>query len=241
MNHIHNIASQRMDLKSQRMKFYYDQKDKRLCFDAGQKVWFFTPRRVQGRAPKLQSNWEGLYVLASVSKDLLFRSPNIWLNNNSKKSASPSVFLNHGFSEGLRANAEAGTWGVFKDVGSTIDTFPSPPCPKKSRKKRTKLKIEDSRKKHLRTRFKKRKEEIKKEQQLRVGQEAVWYPGIFIKEEKEATFCRAVPEENCRDDNFVEQDGSVVAERWSDRFWSPSNVEKIVPCQRAIVYGLLIY
>lgn len=62
MQNIHEYARQRINLQSLRSKLRYDRKARRINFEVGQDVWFFNPRRLLGRAPKLQSNWEGPYI-----------------------------------------------------------------------------------------------------------------------------------------------------------------------------------
>lgn len=49
------------------------------------------------------------------------------------RSLSRPRFLIHGFSVGLRANAETGTWGVLRDKGSMVDI---PPLVRKLRERR---------------------------------------------------------------------------------------------------------
>lgn len=69
---IHDIVRQRLELKSQKMKWWYDQRDKRLTFDPGQKVWLYNPRRILGKAPKLQNNWERLYEVIRKINEVVY-------------------------------------------------------------------------------------------------------------------------------------------------------------------------
>ncbi|KMQ83904.1 integrase core domain protein [Lasius niger] len=58
---VHNNARQRLNLQSFRSKERYDQRARQINFNVGHDVWFYNPRRVGGKSPKLQSNWEGPY------------------------------------------------------------------------------------------------------------------------------------------------------------------------------------
>ena len=69
---IHDVARRRLGLKSQRMKLWYDLRDRRLSFEPGQKVWLYNPRRIVGRAPKLQSNWEGPYEVVRKINEVVY-------------------------------------------------------------------------------------------------------------------------------------------------------------------------
>ena len=50
-----------------------------MDFQEQQKVWLYNPRRVKGRTPKLQSNWEGPYNIVKKINDIVFciqKTPN---------------------------------------------------------------------------------------------------------------------------------------------------------------------
>ncbi|XP_020298020.1 uncharacterized protein LOC109862393, partial [Pseudomyrmex gracilis] len=64
LEEIHQDVRERLEMKSNKAKMRYDLKARHVLFDVGQKVWFFNPRRSKGKAPKLQKNWEGFYVVA---------------------------------------------------------------------------------------------------------------------------------------------------------------------------------
>lgn len=70
---IHENVRQSLDVHSVRAKIRYDKKVRELHFAVGQEVWFFNPRRIKGRAPKLQSNWEGPYRIISKLSDVVYR------------------------------------------------------------------------------------------------------------------------------------------------------------------------
>ncbi|KMQ92146.1 integrase core domain protein [Lasius niger] len=62
---------ERMDVKSRRTKSWYDRKAKQTLFQEGEKVWFYNPQRMKGRVPKLQSNWEGLFLIVRKLSDIV--------------------------------------------------------------------------------------------------------------------------------------------------------------------------
>lgn len=72
MHEIHKEVRQRLELKSSWVKRQYDRKARKNLFLEGQKVWFYNPRRYPGRAPKLQSNWEGPYLIIKKLSEVVF-------------------------------------------------------------------------------------------------------------------------------------------------------------------------
>jgi len=72
LNEVHEEVRRQLDLRSQRVKVLYDRKARRLLFETGQKVWLFNPRRIKGKAPKLQSNWEGPYEVVRRLNDIVY-------------------------------------------------------------------------------------------------------------------------------------------------------------------------
>lgn len=54
------------------MKALYDRKARRICFEPGQKVWLFNPRRTKGRTSKLQNNWKGPYEVVKNLNDVVY-------------------------------------------------------------------------------------------------------------------------------------------------------------------------
>jgi len=72
MNLSHDLAKGRIEMRSHRTKALYDRKVRQLNFELGQKVWLFNPRRKLGRAPKLQSNWEGPYEIVRKINDVVY-------------------------------------------------------------------------------------------------------------------------------------------------------------------------
>jgi len=59
LREIHSEVRERMEVKSSRVKARYDLGVRQVLFQVGQKVWLYNPRRIRGKAPKLQKNWEG--------------------------------------------------------------------------------------------------------------------------------------------------------------------------------------
>jgi len=55
---LHEVVRKRVNIRSPQIKTWYDQKARKVQFSVGQKVWFYNPRRIRERAPKLQSSWE---------------------------------------------------------------------------------------------------------------------------------------------------------------------------------------
>ena len=69
---MHRFARERLSISSKNAKFWYDQRTRQVNFEPGQKVWFFDPRRVPGRAPKLQSSWDGPWKIVKKLNDVLY-------------------------------------------------------------------------------------------------------------------------------------------------------------------------
>lgn len=69
---IRYFVRKRLKIRSSKMKSWYDQKARRISFKEGQKVWFYNPRREIGKAPKLQSSWEGPFVVIRKLSDVVF-------------------------------------------------------------------------------------------------------------------------------------------------------------------------
>ena len=72
LDSIHHFARQRLSISSKNAKFWYDQRARRKNFEPGQQVWFYNPRRIPGRAPKLQSPWEGPWEVIRKISEVLY-------------------------------------------------------------------------------------------------------------------------------------------------------------------------
>ena len=62
LEEVHDQIKKRVDIKSSRTKTWYDQKAKQIQFEIDQKIWLYNPRRMKGKAPKLQSSREEYFV-----------------------------------------------------------------------------------------------------------------------------------------------------------------------------------
>jgi len=71
LNALHAGVRQQIDLR-RRVKTLYDRKARRIVFENGHRVWLFNPRRDKGKAPKLQSNWEGPYEVVKRLNDVVY-------------------------------------------------------------------------------------------------------------------------------------------------------------------------
>lgn len=69
---IHFNVRKSMNMKSSRVKSWYDQKARKISFQVGQKVWFYNPGKMIGRAPKLQRSWEGPFIIVKRLNDVVF-------------------------------------------------------------------------------------------------------------------------------------------------------------------------
>lgn len=69
---VHFLARRRLKLKAGSAKTWYDRRARKILFEPGEKVWLHNPCRVVGRAPKLQSSWEGPYEVLRRLSDVVF-------------------------------------------------------------------------------------------------------------------------------------------------------------------------
>jgi len=69
---IHSEVSKQIEIKSARMKSRYDRKVRQTLFQEGNRVWLYNPQRIKGKAPKLQSNWEGPYLIIKKLSDVVY-------------------------------------------------------------------------------------------------------------------------------------------------------------------------
>ena len=59
----HEYARKCLKKRAERQKRNYDNKVQAECFYVGEQVWLYTPKRQVGLSPKLQSFWDGPYVI----------------------------------------------------------------------------------------------------------------------------------------------------------------------------------
>lgn len=69
---IHHNVRRNLEIKSRNVKSWYDRQARQVLFEPGQKVWFHNPRRSEGKAPKLQSSWEGPYLVLKRLSDVVY-------------------------------------------------------------------------------------------------------------------------------------------------------------------------
>ncbi|GFT49814.1 retrovirus-related Pol polyprotein from transposon 412 [Trichonephila clavipes] len=70
---VHNLARERINLRTEKMKTRYDTKATGHQFKEGDKVWFYNPTRRTGLSPKLQSHWDGPYTILKIINDVVIR------------------------------------------------------------------------------------------------------------------------------------------------------------------------
>ncbi|GFW72432.1 hypothetical protein TNCV_3796601 [Trichonephila clavipes] len=70
---VHNLARERINLRTEKMKTRYDTKATGHQFKEGDKVWFYNPTRRKGLSPKLQSHWDGPYTILKIINDAVIR------------------------------------------------------------------------------------------------------------------------------------------------------------------------
>ncbi|GFU05306.1 retrovirus-related Pol polyprotein from transposon 412 [Trichonephila clavipes] len=70
---VHNLARERINLRTEKMKIRYDTKATGHQFKEGDKVWFYNPTRRKGLSPKLQSHWDGPYTILKIINDVVIR------------------------------------------------------------------------------------------------------------------------------------------------------------------------
>ncbi|GFV28092.1 hypothetical protein TNCV_4330521 [Trichonephila clavipes] len=68
---VHNLARERINLRTEKMKTRYDTKATGHQFKEGDKVWFYNPTRRRGLSPKLQSHWDGPYTILKIINDVV--------------------------------------------------------------------------------------------------------------------------------------------------------------------------
>lgn len=70
---IHEIARERIQLASDRMKARYDVNASNSGFYEGDRVWLYNPQRKKGISPKLTPAWEGPYTVVKRINDVVYR------------------------------------------------------------------------------------------------------------------------------------------------------------------------
>ncbi|GFT26238.1 retrovirus-related Pol polyprotein from transposon 412 [Trichonephila clavipes] len=70
---VHNLARERINLRTEKMKTRYDTIATGHQFKEGDKVWFYNPTLRKGLSPKLQSHWDGPYTILKIINDVVIR------------------------------------------------------------------------------------------------------------------------------------------------------------------------
>ncbi|GBN68520.1 hypothetical protein AVEN_155441-1 [Araneus ventricosus] len=69
---VHAFVRDRIKLTSERMKTLYVSRATNRHFKEGDLVWMYNPKRRRCLSPKLQQNWEGLYIVKKLN-DIVYR------------------------------------------------------------------------------------------------------------------------------------------------------------------------
>ena len=69
----HRLVRGHLKLASDRMKTRYDVRANSAGFRVDDRVWLYNPYRKKGRNPKLQSQWEGPYIVIKRINDVVYR------------------------------------------------------------------------------------------------------------------------------------------------------------------------
>ncbi|KAJ8962742.1 hypothetical protein NQ318_001140, partial [Aromia moschata] len=64
---------EKLKMHSDKMKERLDTTSTETAFEPGDAVWLYAPKRMKGRSPKLQKNWEGPYTIIKKINDLVYR------------------------------------------------------------------------------------------------------------------------------------------------------------------------
>ncbi|KAJ8954293.1 hypothetical protein NQ318_005876 [Aromia moschata] len=73
MDRIHRFAREKLKIHSDKMKQRLDTTSTETAFEPGDAVWLYGPKRMKGRSPKLQKNWDGPYTIIKKINDLVYR------------------------------------------------------------------------------------------------------------------------------------------------------------------------
>jgi anaerobic selenocysteine-containing dehydrogenase len=73
LHDIHNYARQHLKLASDQMKTRHDKLANSAGYHEGDSVWLYSPTRTKGKSPKLQSSWDGPYMVVTRINDVVYR------------------------------------------------------------------------------------------------------------------------------------------------------------------------
>ncbi|GFY29442.1 retrovirus-related Pol polyprotein from transposon 412 [Trichonephila clavipes] len=93
---VHNLARERTNLRTEKMKTRYDTKATGHQFKEGDKVWFYNPtRRSERLSPKLQSHWDGPYTILKIINDVVIRIQKESENENEETKSIRNGFAHY--------------------------------------------------------------------------------------------------------------------------------------------------
>lgn len=69
---IHHFAHQHEKVASNRIRNHYDQLANVAGFQEGNRVWLYRPTRKRGKSPKLQTCWEGPYLITTQINAVIY-------------------------------------------------------------------------------------------------------------------------------------------------------------------------
>jgi len=72
LNRIYFNVREKLLIKSSQVKIRYDRKARQILFKEGERVWLFNPQRFKGKAPKLQGNWDGPFIVIKKLSDVVY-------------------------------------------------------------------------------------------------------------------------------------------------------------------------
>ena len=73
LDDVHRVVRRRLKIAADAMKTRHDAKATDVKFDVGEAVWFYNPRRMKGKCPKLMSDWDGPYEVIHRLSDVTYR------------------------------------------------------------------------------------------------------------------------------------------------------------------------
>lgn len=73
MNIIHEFARKNLKIESAKMKTRYDARSSHRRYEEGDHVWLYNPKKKKGLSPKLQSDWDGPYLVLRRINDVVYR------------------------------------------------------------------------------------------------------------------------------------------------------------------------
>ena len=72
LDEIHEKTRLTLRIRSDKAKATYNHLAKDKSFEENKKVWLYNPKRVKGKTPKLQADWEGPYTVVKKINDVVY-------------------------------------------------------------------------------------------------------------------------------------------------------------------------